>query len=74
MADDEPAVGGEAYVKLKAIASRGKTEIKGGKSIFRKVGEARPAMTEQQGHVQSRSKSRIGFPVSGVSLARFTAS
>jgi hypothetical protein len=68
------AIGRAPHIELKPIATVLQAQLKRRQRIFRNVpGGPRAMMAEQKG-CQSKSKSRIGRPVSGVSLAFFTAS
>ncbi len=89
VADHRLFVLGKAHVKFKAIAAVSQGSIKRGDCIFRnRLDRAGAAVTEKKRTAhsldinrgesnaanQSRSKSRIGLPVSGDSFAFFKAS
>ena len=79
MAENQMPVASAADVEFEALRAVVKSQVKGGDGVFRSPGSS-AAMSEQQGFGgcgqtrQSRSKSRIMGPSSGLSLAFLTAS
>ena len=76
VAENGLAVAGPADVKLKAVGAVEQCKVESGDGVFRGATPG-AAMSEQQDlgqSRQSRSKSRIIGPSSGLSLAFFTAS
>src|ERR1039457_3718371 len=84
MTDDRRSVGREPHVKFDAVAAVGQSVVERRRGIFRNrlQGAGTPVTKKERARTreiharrnQSRSKSRSGLPVSGVSFAFLTAS
>src|ERR1035437_2473561 len=84
MTDDRRSVGREPHVKFEAVAAVGQSLVERRRGIFRNrlQGAGTPVTKKERARTreiharrnQSRSKSRIGLPGSGVSFAFLTAS